>query len=167
MDEMHNQQEQQMLPIEDQLAACHKETAEWKDKSMRIQADFENYKRRADKERAHLFHSVKAEVILPLLAIVDDVERALADATGKERTPEMQAWLNGFILIGKSLTKMLDSFGVTPIPETVEFDPLKHEAIMSAPASEQHPAGTIVAVLQKGYLLNGNVLRPAKVSVAQ
>lgn len=160
-------QEQPVNQVEDQLAACHKETAEWKDKSMRIQADFENYKRRAEKERAQLFYSVKAEIVLPLLAIVDDVERALADAHSKERTHDMQAWLDGFILIGKSLTKMLDSFGVTPIADTAEFDPTKHEAIMSAPATEQHPAGSIVAVLQKGYMLNGNVLRPAKVSVAQ
>ena len=167
MDETTRPHDEQPVQLEDQLAACHKETAEWKDKSMRIQADFENYKRRAEKERAQLLYSVKAEVILPVLAIADDVERALADASSKERTPDMQAWLNGFILIGKSLSKMLDSFGVTPITDSVVFDPIKHEAIMSVPASETHPAETIVAILQKGYMLNGQVLRPAKVSVAQ
>lgn len=164
-DTRHNGQDQ--VNHAEQLATCHKEMTEWKDKSMRIQADFENYKRRAEKERAQWVSNAQTDVLLPLLAIVDNVDRALADAHSKERSPEMQAWLNGFIMIGKSLPKLLESFGVKPIADVTEFDPLKHEAIMSVPASETHPAGTIVAILQQGYTLNGQVLRPAQVSVAQ
>lgn len=152
--------------LEKELAVCKEGANEWKDKFLRLTADFENYKRRAEKERANWVSSAQAEMLRQLLPIADTVDRALADAHKTAQTPEMKIWLAGFAMIGDALHKFLRSNEVTEITDTAAFDPQFHEAIVSVQA-EGKAAGDIVAVLEKGYLFKGELLRPAKVSVAK
>lgn len=152
--------------LEAQLQTCQKELNEWRDKAMRSYADFENFKRRSEKERMQWMLTAQKEILTSILSIVDDVERALVELQKKEHTPEMDVWFSGFSMIAQSLQKMLKQWHVNEITAIEQFNPELHEAIISVEAEgKQH--GDIVAVLQKGYLFNDDVLRPAKVSVAK
>jgi len=149
-----------------QLQACQKELADLKDQFMRSAADFQNYKRRSDQERATWMLNAQSAVFKDLLAIVDDFDRAQEEHAKKERTPEMDAWLQGFEMIGKSLYKLLKKYDITPIKENKKFDPELHEALVQVD-SDDHESGQIVSVLQKGFMIKDKLLRPAKVSVAK
>lgn len=148
------------------LELCQAQLQEWREKYLRVQADFDNFTRRVEKERASWMRVVQATMLKDILAIVDDVERAFTTNTAIELTPELQQWLTGFELIGKSLQKFLLAQGVEEIAQMSTFDPHLHEALMQV-ASADHSSGSIVEVFQKGYLFKDEVLRPAKVSVAQ
>ena len=146
------------------LKKCEQERAEWKDKYLHSVADFQNFKKRVAKDQANLGRLVKADLLLEILAIADNFDRAL-EAQGKD-TESLQAWLEGFEMIRKELYKFLDKHGVREIESHDTFNPELHEAVMQVEAEEREP-GSIVQVLQKGYFLNNQVLRPAKVSVAK
>jgi molecular chaperone GrpE len=149
-----------------ELESCRAQVAEWKDKCMRISADFENFKRRSQLERATWMDSAQASILVKLLPIVDNFERAIAQAEEEqEKNPEFQAWLSGFVMMYESLKKILKDSGVTEITDTA-FNPEFHEALMQVD-SDEHESGEIVAVLEKGYRFKDTVLRPAKVSVAK
>jgi len=150
---------------DNQLHACQKEVQELKDKFVRVTADLQNFQARVTKERAAWTLEARVEIIKNVLAIVDDFERALAEQR-KHENAELGAWLAGFELIGKRMTKLITDYGVTEVDCSGMFDPQKHEALMQV-ADAQKKSGEIVAVLQKGYQLNDIVIRPAKVSVAQ
>lgn len=159
-------QEVQQTPVENkELATCKAELEEWKNKSLRISADFDNYKKRMEKERLFWMHSAQSAIINDLLAIVDDFDRASAQAHATLK-PEQQEWMAGFDLIGKALYKMLTKYEVKEITYHATFDPLYHEAIAHV-ESPEHESGAIVQVLQKGFMHKDQVLRPAKVSVAK
>lgn len=144
------------------LKQCEQVAAEWKDKYLHVAADFQNYKKRLEKDRAHLSKVIKADLLLEILNIVDNFDRALE----MKQQESMQEWMRGFEMIAKELYKFLEKQGVSEIETTSTFNPELHEAVMQVEADDHQP-GDIVEVLQKGYLLNGDVLRPAKVSVAQ
>ncbi len=131
-----------------------------------LRSDFENFRRRTDKERIQWIDSGKESVIKQLLPVVDDVDRALADLHSAQLPQELVSRLTGLELIQKTLAKTLQSLNVTEITETVVFDPELHEAVMYA-AAEGKNSGDIVAVFQKGYRYKDTVIRPAQVSVAQ
>jgi molecular chaperone GrpE len=151
-------QEKQNSTIEHQLNECLLEKDEWKDRCLRTAADFENFKRRSEKERIQWITNTQSSVLADVLDIVDDFERALAQPADQSR--------EGFELIYKSLQKILQKYGVQEIKEVAEFDPNLHEAIMQVESTD-HQAGQIVQVLQKGYRFKEQILRPAKVSVAK
>lgn len=144
------------------LEACKQEVAEWKDKYMRAAADFQNYKKRLEKDQLAITKSIKADFLREILDIVDNFDRAL-EVNDQE---SQQEWLRGFAMIAKELYKFLQKHGVSEIEAGVTFNPELHEAVMQVTSDEREP-GQIVEVLQKGYYLNDAVLRPAKVSVAQ
>jgi molecular chaperone GrpE len=139
--------------------------AEWAEKYLTLTADFENYKKRVNSERADWAHEAQKRIILDLLEIVDNFERALEQEKKRETTQE-SSWLAGFEMIYQSLEKLLTKFGVQPITDFSIFNPKYHEALMSV-ESDTYPSGEIVQVLQKGYMMNDKVLRPATVSVAK
>ena len=128
-----------------------------KDQLARLTADFENYKKRIIRERASLEEVAKKDVIEDLLAIIKDIDLAPA---------EVKNWLVGIELIYKSFHDFLIQQNVKEI-ETKDFDPNLHEALNQVPATEDQPSGTIITVYEKGYSLNGNLIRAAKVCVAQ
>lgn len=132
----------------------------------RLTADFQNYKKRVEKDRTLWMDRSSMDLLLPLLAVVDDFDRALQDAQKNEDQEKFQEWIKGFAMIRKALYDFLAQQKVVVIEQVQTFDPLLHEAVMQLESSD-HESGDIVQVLQTGYLYKDQVLRTAKVSVAK
>lgn len=148
----------------DELGAIASERDEYKDLALRAKADFENYRKRADKRVAETRGSAIAGVVRELLPVVDNLDRAIdAAAAGTDG----DAFAEGVRLVHADLHSVLDRLGLTSIDPVGEaFDPNLHEAISQAPASEGVASNTIVEVAQKGFMLGETVVRPARVVVA-
>lgn len=150
---------------ESELASCKTEVQQLKDSFLRLNADFDNYKKRVTKEKSEWMVTAQSNMILDLLPIIDDFDRAFGDYK-KGQNKDIDNWLSGFELIHKSLGKFLEKYGVKEISGHINFDPEFHEGIAQVD-SPDHQSGQIVAIVQKGYLLKDQVLRPAKVTVAK
>jgi molecular chaperone GrpE len=149
---------------EQALNACQTELSDCKENYKRLSADFQNFKKRLQKEQSSLQHMLQADVLLKILPVIDNFDRALQERP--EQEAGCKAWLEGFELIRKELYAVLEYYGVKEIESTDEFNPEYHEAVMQV-ESDNHEPGDIVEVLQKGYMIGDRVLRPAKVSVAE
>lgn len=132
----------------------------------RLTADFQNYKKRVEKDRALWMDRSSMDLLLPLLSVVDDFDRALQDAQKNENQEMFQEWIKGFAMIRKALYDFLAQQKVVVIEQVKTFDPLLHEAVMQIESSD-HESGDVVQVLQTGYMYKDQVLRTAKVSVAK
>ena len=131
---------------------------------MRIAADFENYRKRTQKEKEDLDVQVKRNTILELLPIVDNFERARSHL--KPQSDGEMTIHKSYQGVYKQLADCLKRIGVSPMrPEGEEFDPNLHEAVMREPTNE-HPEGTVLEELVRGYFLGDRVLRHAMVKVA-
>lgn len=149
--------------LQARLAEAEALAAEYKDQYLRAAADYRNFKRRTEQERAELIRTASAGLLLKLLPVVDDLERAMQNVTPDV---ENSAWYAGFKLIPQKLMTVLESEGVTPIEALgQDFDPNKHEAVIHEPAEGQE--GKVIAELQKGYMIRDKVLRPSMVKVGQ
>lgn len=148
----------------DELSRAVLERDEFKDLALRAKADFENYRKRADKRVAETRGVAVAGVIRELLPVVDNLDRAV-EAAGA--VADGDAFADGVRLVHADLHSVLDRLGLTQQDPTGEqFDPNFHQAISQAPATEGQPVGTIVETVQKGFLLGEVVVRPASVVVA-
>jgi molecular chaperone GrpE len=129
---------------------------------LRTLADFDNYRRRSERERAGSAHSGKREIILPLLEVLDDFDRAL------EHLGDAPEWVSsGFDAIYRCLNSILQVQGIVPYESLGErFDPVRHEAVGLTEDKDVEP-GTVIAELNRGYSWGDEVLRPARVRVAQ
>lgn len=145
---------------------CRQDLELWKERFMRMSADFENYKRRTEKEQVSWLRSSKMAVLRNVLPVVDTVELALADCATRKVTPENESLIKGIQMMGAAFHKFLESSDVTEIKEVTTFDPLLHEAITQV-ETDSYDSDAIVQVLQKGYRFGDQVIRPAKVSVAK
>lgn len=136
------------------------------DKYLRLYSDFENFRRRNNKERLELIQSAGSDVIKEMLPILDDFERA---ANSNTEAKEIDAVVEGFTLIQNKLNNILKTKGLTPMATQVgdDFDVDKHEAITNIPAPKPELKGKVVDIIEKGYLLNEKVIRYAKVVVGQ
>lgn len=144
-----------------QLDEAQAKAAEYKDGWVRSQAEFQNYKKRLDRDNELMYVSMKGDIIKKVLPALDDLERAL------KNRPADNAWANGIELIARKLQNMLESEGIKRIQaEGLEFDPTFHEAISHEPA-DGVSSGHVIAVVQNGYMLGERVIRPALVRVAQ
>lgn len=132
----------------------------------RLTADFQNYKKRVEKDRALWMDRSRMDVLLPLLSVVDDFDRALKDAQSGEDQERFQNWIKGFEMIRTALYGFLAQQKVVVIEQVQTFDPLLHEAVMQV-ESPDHESGAVVQVMQTGYMHKDQVLRTAKVSVAK
>ena len=131
---------------------------------LRLAADMENLKKRQEKERADLLLYANENLIKELLPVVDNLERALEHGRQSE-APE--ALLEGIDLVYQGFLKALAKFGVTPLDSVgQQFDPAFHNAVMQEETTEV-PDCTVAKELQKGYLMNQRLLRPAMVVVAR
>jgi molecular chaperone GrpE len=136
---------------------------EFKDALQRERADFSNFRKRTEREKAELRSVVVSETVQKFLPVVDDFERAMASLPAEFEESE---WLTGFQLISKKFADVLEQFGIKVInPLGEPFDHNYHDAIGSEDAPE-YESGTVIDVLQKGYLMNGKCIRPAIVRVA-
>lgn len=125
-----------------------------------VQAEFENYKKRQDRDHEARIKLSAADIIIKILPIIDDFEHALCNAYDNQHT------LEGFQMIYNNLMTLLKKEGLEEInPHGEKFDPYLHEAVQKDKSDKE--SMTILAVLQKGYKLNGRVIRHAKVKVAQ
>src|SRR5436309_5610895 len=134
------------------------------DQLLRRQAEFENYRRRVDRERAETYARSRAEVVLELLPVIDNFERALASL--EHSGSDAKSVRQGIELIHRQLNDALAKFGLEPVESVGQaFDPNVHEAVSAEPSSE-HEENRVVAEFERGYRLGEKLLRPAKVKVA-
>lgn len=141
------------------------EIAEWRDKYVRLSAEFDNYRKRTLKEKMDLMSSAGEDVIKSLLPVMDDLERALA---ATEKASDVAAVREGVVLISNKLRDTLRGRGLAEI-EAVgqELDTDFHEAVAKIPAQDETQKGRIIDVVQKGYKLNDKVIRHSKVVVGE
>jgi molecular chaperone GrpE len=131
------------------------------DRLLRLAADFENYKKRAAREREEVVAFANERLVKELLPILDDLERAL-DAAEQHEEAQLE---EGVRLVHRALASLLERNGVSEIDTSGKFDPHVHEALLTQP-SEDAEEGSVLDVVQKGYAIGGRVVRPARVIVS-
>ncbi|EID33884.1 co-chaperone GrpE [Prevotella sp. oral taxon 306 str. F0472] len=147
----------------DPIVAAQSEAEAWKDKYIRLVAEFDNYKKRTLKEKSELILNGSEKTISSILPILDDFERALSD-----KTEDPVAIKEGFELIFKKFLKTLETLGVKKIETNdTDFDVDYHEAIAMVPGMGDAMKGKVIDCVQTGYTLNDKVIRHAKVAVGQ
>jgi molecular chaperone GrpE len=141
------------------------EIAEQRDKYLRLAADFDNYRRRVARERVDLLQTATKDVIVSLLDILDDVDRA---SDQMEKTDDAEIIKEGFLLIFNKLKNQLQARGVKEMDSLhQDFDPELHDAVAEIPAPSEKLKGKILDNIQKGYYLNDKLIRHAKVIVGK
>jgi molecular chaperone GrpE len=145
------------------LTTLQREKDTLQDQLLRTAAEFKNYRTRMDRERRELSEYATSEILLELLPIIDNFERALQAPAG----PEADAFRKGVELIHKQMHDLLRKRGVTAIDALgADFDPNIHQAVIHE-ASDEHREGEVMQELQRGYKLGDRLLRPAMVKVAK
>ncbi len=148
---------------EDEIARLKEEVASLNDKYIRLYSEFDNYRKRTIKERAEMLQTAGAGIITQLLPVLDDFDRALRSM---ENAASPEAVKDGIVLINNKLRKSLEQKGLEemlPIGEPFCTD--FHEAITNLPVEDPSQKGKVLDVIEKGYLLNGKVIRFARVAV--
>jgi molecular chaperone GrpE len=150
--------------LQAQVDTLMQEKAALYDQMLRRQAEFENYRRRVDREKVEFHARARGEVLLELLPVVDNFERALSSLQKQE--VDAAGLHHGLELIHKQFKDALTKFGLEPVESLGQvFDPHLHEAVTIEPTDE-HEENTIIEEFQRGYKLGEKLLRPAKVKVA-
>ena len=140
------------------------EIEELKDRLVRQMAEFDNYRKRTDKEKKQNYEIGASDFILKILPVVDNFERGLGAMTDADKE---SSFAQGIEMIYKQLTKVLEDEGVTVIEaQGKEFDPMLHNAVMQQP-SDEYESGIVIQELQKGYKYKDKVLRHSMVMVAE
>lgn len=147
----------------DELGIARKEAADWKDKYMRLYAEFDNFRKRSMKEKSEILSTASGELMKELLPVIDDFDRAVqANAS----VTDIDVVREGFVLIHQKLYKKLESRGLKPIDAKGKpFDTDFHEAITQIAMPEM--AGKVVDEVEKGYTLHEKVIRYSKVVIGQ
>ncbi|MGI9542216.1 MAG: nucleotide exchange factor GrpE [Cyclobacteriaceae bacterium] len=147
----------------DEVDKLQVELSEAKDKYLRLYSEFENFRRRTAKERLDLIKTANQDLMVALLPVLDDLERAM-NAAGDQ---EAKALVEGMELIQQKFSKILNQKGLKLMPDGVgkDFDAELHEAISQIPAPKKKLKNKIVDVVEKGYLLEDKVIRYAKVVI--
>ncbi|WP_040279817.1 nucleotide exchange factor GrpE [Psychroserpens damuponensis] len=163
INETNTETQVEELTVEEQL---REDLAKEKDKFMRLFAEFENYKKRTTKERIDLFTTASEEVIVSLLPVLDDFERALMHIEEDKEAEELR---KGVLLIYNKLVSTLEKKGLAKIEVSQgdAFNADDHEAITQIPAPTDDLKGKIIDVIEKGYKLGEKVIRFPKVVIGQ
>ena len=150
--------EEELAALTEELEATRRERDEYLDALRRLKAEFENSRKRQERERARILETASERLVVELLPILDNLDRAL-EAEGDIH--------EGVRAIRDQLVAALGQEGLLPVASDGHpFDPNVHEAVLGQP-TEEHEEGTILQTFQRGYLLNGKPIRPAKVVVAK
>jgi molecular chaperone GrpE len=150
--------------LQAQLDALSAERASLYDQLLRRQAEFENYRKRIERERTQIYQRGREDVLLQFLPVVDNFERALSSLETSEGDAE--ALRHGVELIHKQFKDALSKFGLEPVEAVGQvFDPHLHEAVTTE-ATDKHKENTVIEEFQRGYKIGDKLLRPAKVKVA-
>jgi len=158
----------ELIATRSELKRIEAENADLKDRLARRQADFENYRKRVERERSETYNRVVADVAAKLLPVSDNLKRALDAEASVEaaESDEFRHFLSGVDLIWKQLNGVLEALGVKPIPAVGEhFDPHVHEAVVTEATDEYEP-DTVMQEIVAGYRLGDKLIRPALVKVA-
>ena len=149
--------------LEAKLEAKEKEAQDNYDRFLRLSAEFENFKKRMEKEKTDAYKFGTENLIKELLPVLDNLERAIDHGEAKDP----QGLLEGVDMTLKGFLAALEKIGVSPVDASgKEFDPNLHEAVM-VQEDAHHPAGTVLTQLQKGYTLHNRLIRPAMVVVSK
>lgn len=140
---------------------------EQKNQMLRLLADFDNFKKRSAQERDEIIAFSNEALIIALLPIMDNFERAFVHTKEIKDDPNKEELIKGFALIKRQLEDVLTRIGLVTIEtQGKQFDPYLHEAVLTK-ESKDHPDGVILEEMQKGYALKGKVIRPAMVIVSK
>ena len=153
----------------DPLEVALAEAADYKDKYLRAHADFENSKRRLEKDKMNAVSYANESFAKDMLAVMDSFENALASIEGADEENSSEVLANmkeGVNLTFEQLKKILEKNSIKEVSCEGEFDPEVHQAIMQV-ESDDHEVGDVVQVLQKGYTIKDRILRPAMVSTCK
>jgi molecular chaperone GrpE len=165
-EEAKKEQVEEIVEV-DPLEAAEAEAADWKDKFLRAHADFENSKRRLEKDKMNAVSYANESFAKDILAVMDSFENALNSMEGTEENSEVLTNMKeGVNLTFEQLKKILEKNSIKEISCEGEFDPEVHQAIMQV-ESDNHEVGDVVQVMQKGYTIKERVLRPAMVSTCK
>jgi len=147
----------------DELTRAQRDAADWKDKYMRLYAEFDNFRKRSMKEKSEILATTSGELMKELLPVIDDFDRAVqANAS----VTDIEVVREGFVLIHQKIYKKLESRGLKPIDAKGKpFDTDFHEAITQIPMPDM--AGKVVDEVEKGYTLHEKVIRYSKVVIGQ
>jgi molecular chaperone GrpE len=164
VEEEIKEREKEIEELKKRVEEKEKEVREHHDRLLRVAADFDNYKKRAAKEKEEWAKFANEDLIKSILPFVDNLERAVNHS---EKTQDIQVLIEGIKLTVQQLLQTLNKFGVSPIESVGRpFDPSMHEAMMVV-ETNQHEPNRVVEEFQKGYLLNDRLLRAATVSVSK
>jgi molecular chaperone GrpE len=164
LEEERKEREKEIEELKKKVEEKEKEVKEHHDRLLRVAADFDNYKKRAAREKEEWVKFANEDLIKSILPFVDNLERALNHS---EKTEDIQSLIEGIKLTIQQLLKILNKFGVSPIESLGKpFDPTMHEAMLVV-ETDQHEPNQVVEEFQKGYLLNDRLLRAATVSVSK
>jgi molecular chaperone GrpE len=150
--------------LQAQVSTLTQEKAALYDQLLRRQAEFENFRRRVDRERSETYQRARVEILLELLPVIDNLERAMSSfqATGADA----ESLRHGVELIHRQFKDTLTKLGLQPVEAVGQaFDPHLHEAVTMEP-SDEHQENTVIEEFERGYKLGDRLLRPAKVKVA-
>ena len=162
--EEKKEREKEIEELKKMLEEKEKEFKEHHERLLRVAADFDNYKKRAAREKEEWVKFANEDLIKSILPSVDNLERAVNHS---EKTEDIQSLVEGIKLTLQQLLQTLYKFGVSPIESLGKpFDPAVHEAMLVV-ETDQQEANRVVEEFQKGYLLNNRLLRPATVSVSK
>jgi molecular chaperone GrpE len=147
----------------EKLSDLQASVQELRDKHLRLLAEFDNYKKRTMRERLDLMNSASRDVIVRLLPVLDDFDRAKKSADDPKTE---ESFSEGVLLVYNRLYQILKGMGLNEMTSTGEsFDPELHEAITEIPATEEAMKGKVIDTIEKGYMLNDKIIRHAKVVV--
>ncbi len=161
--------ESQADAANDPLEEAHRELEEWKDRYLRAHADFENTKKRLDKDKSTAISFANENFARDILSVVDSFEQALASISSADESNSsevLEKMKEGVFLTYEQLKKVLEKNAICEIGCEGEFDPNLHQAIMQI-ESDRHESGQIVQTHQKGYKIKERVLRPSMVSTCK
>jgi molecular chaperone GrpE len=167
--EQNNNAETEDKSLEAELEAYKAQAEEYKDKYLRAYADFENAKKRLEKDKANAVAYANESFAKDILAVMDSFDNALAslkDANEENAAEVLEKMKEGVELTYNQLKKILEKNHIKEIDCCGEFNPEVHQAIMQVD-SDEHESGDIVQVMQKGYTIKDRVLRPAMISTAK
>ncbi|MFH2060799.1 MAG: nucleotide exchange factor GrpE [Pseudomonadota bacterium] len=156
---------QKDMDVKDNTEELKDQLAAEKDRFLRLSAEFENYKKRKQRESNEFKKFANEMIFKQLLSVVDNLERAISAA--EENKDEDEGLLEGVILTHKEIITLLETFNVKAVEaQNQTFDPNFHQAV-TQDETDEHPENTVITVLQKGFLLHDRLLRPAMVVVSK
>lgn len=160
--------ENEVANLRSDLSKAEKERAEMVESFKRRQNDFENFRKRIERERNDTHRNILSGLATHMLPVIDNLNRALDSASGQEinKSTDFQQFIEGIVLVNHQLNEVLEEIGVHPILAVGEpFDPHFHEAVAAEPTNE-FPPNMVLAELIRGYKIEGKVIRPAMVKVS-